>query len=530
MRTSLRTKLILSHLIVIFVAMAVVVFMLLTLSQRYFLNALEESLVAQAHLLSGALIPGASSEEIEQTLSPAYNAVQQGQIGNLSVQVENTDPEGSESLQPELSNSNLAYLNLISVELSSDLETRFLVLDNRGVVLVDSLDIDEGMTLRSMESVDNALGGIQGSNSESFNGEEWLFVTVPVRIDNQVVGAIHLGQPLRDITAVLSDLRSQLLLILIIALPFSAFIGLLLARNIAQPVRKLTLAAGNLSQGDYDYPLETSGKDELGQLSHTFSEMRDRLRAEERTRTQFVSDVSHELRTPLTAIKGLAETLRAGAVDDPQVRDRFLTSVEGETDRLIRLVNDLLILSRADSKALTLKRQMVDLKDLVANTIERLATHAEAKEVDFVQEFADAPLELSIDVDRIEQVLLILLDNALKASPEGENVRITGQVVPDGMLEEITGISPFGRYRPTKTWTLLSITDTGEGVDQGDLPHVFDRFYRADRSRSRDQGGSGLGLSIAKAIIDAHHGSIWLESPPRDISGGARAVFILPRQ
>jgi hypothetical protein len=184
MRTSLRTKLILSHLIVIFVAMAVVVFMLLTLSQRYFLNALEESLVAQAHLLSGALIPGASSEEIEQTLSPAYNAVQQGQIGNLSVQVENTDPEGSESLQPELSNSNLAYLNLISVELSSDLETRFLVLDNRGVVLVDSLDIDEGMTLRSMESVDNALGGIQGSNSESFNGEEWLFVTVPVRIDN----------------------------------------------------------------------------------------------------------------------------------------------------------------------------------------------------------------------------------------------------------------------------------------------------------------------------------------------------------
>lgn len=533
MRNSLRGKLILSHLAVIFVAMSVVALLLLTLGRDYFLNALEESLVAQAHLISQALIPGASAAPPEESLAPAINALQQSQIGNLSVQVEDKEPAAESELQPELSASNLSYLNAVSVELSTSIETRFFVLDNQGIVLVDSLEIDEGINLRSEGSVIAALQGDQQSKTQSFMGEEWFFVTVPIWMGDQIVGVIHIGQPLRDISAVLNDLRTRLALVLVIALPLSAIIGLLLARSIANPLRKLTVAAGRLGLGDYGFPLDTSGKDELGQLSKTFSEMRERLQLEQRTRTQFVSDVSHELRTPLTAIKGLTETLRDGAVDDPQVRDRFLASAEEETNRLIRLVNDLLILSRADSNALSLRLEDVDLRDLAKNTVARFATQFEARNVTVVTDFPDTPLMLNVDADRIEQVIVNLLDNALKHSPPGEQVIVSGQVQSIDLRAEKALRPNEDQALSDQTLTecvVLRVVDAGEGIDPGDIPHVFDRFYRADQSRSRDQGGSGLGLSIAKAIVEAHGGVIWLESPPSimGVSRGSSANVALP--
>jgi len=533
MRNNLRGKLILSHLAVIFVAMSVVALLLLTIGRDYFINALEESLVAQAHLISQALIPGASAAPPEESLAPAINALQQSQIGNLSVQVEDKEPAAESELQPELSASNLSYLNAVSVELSTSIETRFFVLDNQGIVLVDSLELDEGTNLRSEGSVIAALQGDQQSKTQSFMGEEWFFVTVPIWMGDQIVGVIHIGQPLRDISAVLNDLRNRLVLVLVIALPLSAVIGLLLARSIANPLRKLTVAAGRLGLGDYGFPLDTSGKDELGQLSKTFSEMRERLQLEQRTRTQFVSDVSHELRTPLTAIKGLTETLRDGAVDDPQVRDRFLASVEGETNRLIRLVNDLLILSRADSNALSLRLEDVDLRDLAKNTVDRFATQFEARNVTVVTDFPDTPLMINVDADRIEQVIVNLLDNVLKHSPPGERVIVSGQVQSTDLRAEKSLRPEEDQALSDQTLTecvVLRVIDAGEGIDPGDIPHVFDRFYRADQSRSRDQGGSGLGLSIAKAIVEAHGGIIWLESPPRikGVSRGSSANVALP--
>lgn len=531
MRNSLRGKLILSHLAVIFVAMSVVTLLLLTLGQGYFLNAVEESLVAQAHLLSQALIPGASALPPEGAVAPAYNALQQSQLDNRSVQVENVEPPPEDELPPELSASNLAYLNLVSVELSTVIETRFLVLDNQGTVLVDSLDIDEGRDMGDESYVREALQGIQQSTTMTFNGEEWLFVTVPVWIEDQIVGAIHIGQPLRDVAAVLSDLRTRLLLVLVIALPLSIAIALILARNLANPLRKLTIAAGRLGQGDYGYPLDTSGRDELGQLSSTFADMRQRLLSEERTRIQFVSDVSHELRTPLTAIKGLAETLRDGAVEDARVRDNFLASVEDETDRLIRLVNDLLILTRADSKALPLKLEQVDLRPMALETIERFKPQAAAKGISLMADIPESPLLARADADRIEQVLVNLLDNAIKHSPPNETVRVHGEILEALPDEGLGGEQVQDRDPGSNQWVTVSVIDAGPGISPADLPHIFDRFFRADQSRSRDQGGSGLGLSIAKAIMEAHEGLIWLESPPQSesMSHGTKATFALPK-
>jgi signal transduction histidine kinase len=516
---SLRVKLVFSHLIVIFVAMTVTAFLLLSLIRGYFLAALEQSLTAQAHLIAQAIIPGATVALPQPTFSPAYNTVQQQQIENLSVQVANRAPPEDPETVPYLRDSNLPHLYETSVGLSAALDTRIRILDDKGVVLVDSNGLDEGLDLSGETSVFTALSGEQQSQLFESDGEEGLNVSVPVLVEGQVAGVIFLSQPLRDVAAVLSDIRTRLLMALAFAIPLSALIGLALARTIARPVRALTIAAGRLRSGDFDFPLQ-------------------------RMRTQFVSDVSHELRTPLTAIKGLAETLRAGAADDSAVRDRFLTSVEDETDRLIRLVNDLLILSRVDAHALTLSHQSIDLIALVNATIEKLIPQAESLGVNLDLEFDNISLTLFADPDRVEQILVILLDNALKHTPTGGRVIVTGyqirvdesrtRVQTQNSLDHSPTSKPSTLIlHPEGAWAIIHVTDTGEGIPPRDLPYVFERFYRADHSRSRDRGGSGLGLSIAKALVEAHGGLIWLESPSSILrsakgSPGTTASFSLP--
>ena len=540
---SLRGKLALSHLVVIFVTMTVAGFSLLSLVRGYFLQAMEGSLVTQAHLITQALIPGATTTIPSSSLAPAYNTVQQQQVANLSVQVGSMIPSSDPSTDSYLTESNLAYLSDATVGISAALETRIRVLDTRGVVLVDSAGHEAGRDLSDTALVVTALGGEQQSTTQRVDGEDWLFVSVPLWVEEQVAGVIYLGQPMRDVTAVLSDLRIRLLLAAALAMPLSALVGLALARTIARPLGVLTTAAGKLSSGDFDYPLQASGQDELGRLSRTFVIMRDRLQAVEQMRTQFVSDVSHELRTPLTAIKGLIETLQDGAADDPAVRDRFLASIEGETDRLIRLVNDLLILSRADAQAISLRRKQIDLRALVHATIQKLAPQAIAREVDLSVDFAEDSLNIFADPDRIEQVLVNLLDNALKHTPTGGAIRVTGhRIVVEGKVSQrftsnvlptsVTPLLPNHRQLPEGEWAVITVIDNGEGISPNDLPHVFERFYRADPARSRDRGGSGLGLPIAKALVEAHDGYIWLESPisSKDEARGpgTMASFALP--
>jgi signal transduction histidine kinase len=220
----------------------------------------------------------------------------------------------------------------------------------------------------------------------------------------------------------------------------------------------------------------------------------------------FVANVSHELRTPLTAVKGTVETLRAGAVEDPEVRDRFLATVEGETDRLIRLVNDLMLLSRADSEALNLRREALDLAELVRAVVARLAPEAEARELVLqVEARPDAPPAWA-DRDRVEQVLVNLLDNALKYSHSGGAVTVSVTTGPKGSAS-------------------VRVRDEGIGIPATELPRIGQRFYRADKARSRAEGGSGLGLAIARALVEAHGGQLWLQSQE---GKGTDVTFSLP--
>ncbi len=504
MFSSIRTRLTLSYLAVIVVAMGLSGFVLLSLLQRYFLQAMENSLVAQARLTAQALIPGAMAEgPVIEVPAAAYNTVQQQSVNQLSLRAENIAPPSGEISVGDL---DLSYLADASLQLSSELDTRIRIVDTQGAVLVDSKGQEQGSDLSGDPLVARALTGQYASQTEPLGREPAVHLAMPILVDGEQVGVVYLSQTLRDAAAVIHDLRTRWLLSTLIALLLSAVVGLLLSGAIARPLRQLTAAAGAVAQGQLEQQVPVRSRDELGRLSQAFNDMTARLRAGRQMQVDFVANVSHELRTPLTAVKGMVETLRDGAMDDSQVRDHFLETVEGETDRLIRLVNDLLILSRADSEALDLQPEAVDVAELAASLGTRLAPQAEARDrILRVEVLPGTPLALA-DPDRIEQVLMNLLDNAIKYSRPGGRVTIRVAGGLDGMAQ-------------------VQVKDEGIGIPADELPRVGERFYRTDRARSRAEGGSGLGLAIAQALVQAQGGRLWLES---EEGQGTVVTFTLP--
>jgi len=241
-------------------------------------------------------------------------------------------------------------------------------------------------------------------------------------------------------------------------------------------------------------------RDDRGEVIGAVAVLRDvtELRQSERLRRELTANVSHELRTPLTSIKGFTETLLDGAVRDEETCRRFLTIINSEADRLVKLVDDLLDLSQLESKRATLDLRPVDVAALVAYTVDKLRPLAQYSGLRLDQVTADR--------DRLEQVLTNLIDNALKYTPAGGRVDV--RVVPSNGEVEI------------------SVSDTGKGIGPDDLPHVFERFYRADRSRTRGSGGTGLGLAIARHIVEAHGGHIRVRSL---LDEGTTFLFTLPQ-
>lgn len=485
MFSSIRTRLTLSYLLVIVIAMGLSGFLLLSFLERYFLQAVEDSLVAQARITAQALIPGAriGGPRVEAQ-APAYNTIQQQ--GNLALQTQNAAPQTA-NLSPD--SLNLAYLTDASLQLSTQLDTRIRILDRQGIVLIDSRPTEGEDNLADDPLVAQALTGTYTSRSEF----GLMRVVMPVSTGERVIGMVYLSQPLGDVATVLYDLRLRWLLSTAIALLLSGGVGWLLSRAIAQPIHTLTQAAGAVAQGQLDQQVPVTSQDELGRLSQTFNQMTTRLQAARQTQTDMVANVSHELRTPLTSIKGLVETLRDGAVDDLQVRDAFLETMEHETDRLIRLVNDLLLLSRADSEALKLQRQAVNLTQLAQTTTHRLEPLAEEHHLT-LQLAADPHLPPAwIDPDRITQVLVNLLDNAITYSLPGGTIAIEINLADS-------------------QWLQLQVQDEGSGIPAAELARLGQRFYRADKARARSHGGHGLGLAIARALVEAHGGRLWVES------------------
>lgn len=267
-------------------------------------------------------------------------------------------------------------------------------------------------------------------------------------------------------------------------------IGLILARRITAPVTDLTAAAHRMANGDKSIRLPIRSDDELGKMSHAFNTMAEALEKQEQLRNRLIDDVTHELNTPLSVIQLELEALK----DNLQGPEDAAIHVEDEIELLRNLVNDLALLAEAESESFQLNRTPTDLMELTRQAIERWSAQAEASGIRLLLS-AEQPLEhVLVDPTRIIQVLGNLIANALKHTPRGGSIRIHCQPDPDP------------RY------VLTSVSDNGTGIPDADLPHIFERFYRADLSRNRHTGGRGLGLAIVKQIIERHHGEIRVKS------------------
>ncbi|HSR30249.1 MAG TPA: HAMP domain-containing protein, partial [Anaerolineae bacterium] len=251
MFSSIRTRLTFSHLAVIVVAMGLSGFVLLSLLEGYFLQAMEESLVAQARITAQALIPGALAEGPPiDSASAAYNTVQQQRLSNLSLQAQNVAPPSSEI---PLGDLDLTYLADASLQLSSELDTRIRILDALGIVLVDSQQEEQGDGLGGDPLVSQALAGQYASRTVRSGREPTMHLVLPVLVEGKLVGAVYLSQPLGDVNEVMGDLRLRWLLATLIAILFSGVVGLLLSGAISRPLRRLTAAAGAVARGQLDY-------------------------------------------------------------------------------------------------------------------------------------------------------------------------------------------------------------------------------------------------------------------------------------
>lgn len=300
--------------------------------------------------------------------------------------------------------------------------------------------------------------------------------------------------------------------LLVYAATLSLTLAYLLAGSMTAALARIRAAAGRIADGDLQTHVMVDSRDELGELAADLNAMAGRLaavaqqeRRMEQSRRELIAAVSHDLRTPLAAIRATIEAIVDGVVTDEATIRRYLRTMHDGTKELSRLIDDLFDLSRIEAGALTLMPAPTAVADLVSDTLERMRPQATARDVT-LDGFAEANLPLvPLDARHIGRVLTNLVDNALRHTP------------PRGCVEV--------SVRRDGAGVRVDVMDTGDGIAPDDVPYLFERFYRGEKSRSREHGGAGLGLAISKGLVEAHGGTIWVQNVQPH---GARFSFTLP--
>ena len=322
-------------------------------------------------------------------------------------------------------------------------------------------------------------------------------------------GMLGRGQALMQ-QAALERVNQAVLIGGLIALTAALAIGFFVFRAITRPIDQLTRAAHQLAQGDLsarvvvDDQAARLGSDEISELGAAFNTMAGNLQQSEQVRRDMTADIAHELRTPLAVMRGNLEAMLDGVYPFDA---EHLTPVLNQVNLLTRLVEDLRTLARAEAGQLPLEKRSTDTKALIHSTLASFKAQAAAQQVLLRAELAPDLPAVELDPDRMQQTIGILISNALRYTPRQGSITVTAKA--------------------DRASVTIEVADTGSGIAPEDLPHVFDRFYRADKSRARESGGSGLGLAIAKGIVEAHSGSIAARS---EAGHGTTLQVSLPRE
>ena len=334
----------------------------------------------------------------------------------------------------------------------------------------------------------------------------------PLTIDGQLVGTLLVeGSMMRmggiDDQTLLSGVTRAVVIAGLVAGAVALVMGGLLVRQITQPLAGLAQASGRIAEGDLAARVPIQSHDELGDLAITFNQMADSLEAQETLRRNLMADIAHELRTPLAGIQGTVEALQDGVFP---LTAEGLTPIHDEVLLLNRLVGDLRTLANAEAGKIALARVPIDLAELAERQVNTFQYRAAEQGIALQLETDEKMQLIDGDEQRLTQVLANLLDNALRHTPDGGTVCV--------------------RVARAEAGIQLAVRDSGEGIAAAELLHIFDRFYRVDPSRSRQTGGSGLGLSIVRQLVEAHGGRVWVESPSQGQMQGSEFFVFLPEQ
>ncbi|MDU2064905.1 MAG: ATP-binding protein [Sporomusaceae bacterium] len=315
--------------------------------------------------------------------------------------------------------------------------------------------------------------------------------------------AILMG-PLEDVF--LSSVHQSLVWVGLIILLVALAVSYLLARSITIPLRKLSQAAQQIEQGHLGETVQVTANDEVGHLAVIFNRMSETLAANNQLRRQLLANIAHELRTPLAIIQGNLEAMVDGVIAPNKEQ---LSSLHEEAVRLNRLIRDLRDLSLAEVRQLVLEKESIDLSQLLTRTVSMLRPLAEEKHLSINLILAENLPQVTVDVDRMCQVFYNILGNAIRYSPSDGEIEVAASLLAE----------------KTASWLKVTVKDHGPGISPEDLPHVFDHFYRGDKSRDRKSGGSGIGLAIVKQLVENHGGQVRVESVAGD---GSLFQVLLP--
>lgn len=379
------------------------------------------------------------------------------------------------------------------------------VLNLSGEVLLDTLSNAYTGTLLQDEDIVTAASGNLGT-SYSTQGEDndtYLSVSYPLYNRTNQVGIIRY-------TVNLGELDQAVARILIVFVVFGLFVILLsllvivlLSNSISTPIKQLTGIASRMSRGQYSIRAPEDGQDEIAALGRTMNTLSESIVEKEQLKNEFISSISHELRTPLTSIKGWAITLKGEVEEKDSLMDQGLDIIENESDRLSRMVEELLDFSSFVSGKMKMRKEIVNITDLMKAIVTQLTPRANSFQIQMKLHYEEEKIYVEIDENRIKQVIINIIDNSIKFTPAG------------GLIEV--------KVSQNDTHVLLSVRDTGMGISEEEIRRVTQKFYKGSHSESH----IGLGLSISEEIVQLHGGTLRIES----ILGEETTVFIeLPKE
>lgn len=425
-----------------------------------------------------------------------FRSKQSSLQGSVSVMV--TALSGLE----ELSEENVADAMTLVEETGI---SRILVTDASGRVLYDTRETDGAIGRYAFYT--ELVQALRGEDTFFVEFSEDAFksrAASPVVYHSQIIGAVYAYEYDTEQAALLLSLQRNLLTISAVVTVFAVGVSLILSRVLTRRFGVLTDAIRRMREGSYSHHAEVGGSDEISELALEFNAMADRLQTTEEARRRFVSDASHELKTPLAGIRLLSDSILQTEDMDARTVREFVGDIEQESERLARITENLLRLTRLDSGALS-EAEVVDLAPVVARVVRMLRLVAEEKQVELSYEIVREGQTLASE-DDLHQIIYNLTENAIKYNRPGGFVRV--------------------RLAGDDKHCILTVSDDGIGIPEGDLPRIFDRFYRVDKARSRAAGGTGLGLSIVADTVRRRGGSV--EARARE-GGGTVFTVLLPR-